>query len=374
MGGAEQNLLSLVAELPSPGYRHHLAWVKPISEGATEMGPAFAPYMASMIPLYEGARASLPAAPLRLARWLRGSRIDVIHAQLILPQLVARAASIAAGGVPVITTWQNAYYDDDALGGFGDSRRRRAIFRTLDRLSGRSDRHFIGVSEHVARSCADNLGVSMDRVSVVYNSVARSRFAAATPEELDRLRAELGVTAATRVLLSVGRLSEQKRHGDTIDAMPAVLARHPGTLLLIAGRGPLTEQLREQAKARGVADAVRFLGVRGDVAALYQLADVFVFPSRYEGLALALIEALANALPAVVSDIPQNREAALGVEEAVRFVSASEPLAPAIVKALDDRATLRAAALAKVAALRERFSPTRLAAQFASIAEAAARR
>jgi len=371
-GGAEQNLLSILQELPPPRFRHHLAWLRP---HPNELRDAFAPLVESMVPLHDGPRWSHARATRVLTRWLRAHRPDLVHAQMIGPQLVCRAAA-ALTRVPVVTTWQNALYEEHGRGEFGHSRARQEIVRWLDRLSGARDRHFIAVSEHVARSCAAHLGVSDDRVTVIYNSVDPRRYQAGPPEALARLRGELGLGAGELVLLAVGRLSHQKRHHDTIAAMPDVLVRQPRAVLLLAGRGPLEAALGADVAARGLGGAVRLLGFRPDVPLLYQLADLFVFPSSHEGLSVALVEALANGLPAVVSDIPQNREAASGVEEAVRFVPVGQPaaLSRAITSALGERVQLKAAALAARDPVRSRFAPNRLAVAFAKTMLAAAGR
>src|SRR5262249_5043793 len=187
-------------------------------------------------------------------------------------------------------------------------------------------------------------------------------------ESLARLRGELSLAPHQLVLLAVGRLSHQKRHNDTIAAMPEILRRQPAAVLLVAGRGPLEPALAAEVAARGLHGRVRLLGFRPDVPLLYQLADLFVFPSSNEGLSVALVEALANGLPAVVSDIPQNREAASGVEDAVRFVPVADPaaLACAISDALAERTRLRQAALAARDPVRSRFAPDRLAAAVAA--------
>src|SRR5262249_20426500 len=154
------------------------------------------------------------------------------------------------------------------------------------------DRHFIAVSEHVARSCAAHLGISDDRVTVIYNSVDPRRYQAGSPESLARLRGELSLAPHQLVLLAVGRLSHQQRHNDTIAARPEILRRQPAAVLLVAGRGPLEPALAAEVAARGLHGRVRLLGFRPDVPLLYQLADLFVFPSSNEGLSVALVEAL----------------------------------------------------------------------------------
>jgi glycosyltransferase involved in cell wall biosynthesis len=314
-GGAEQNLLSVLRALPPDRFRNHLGWLY----DDERLLDGFRPHVASLVPLRARGRLGMVGAIRRLTTWLNRHRTDVIHTQLIRAQLVGRAAALLAGRIPVVTTWQNVFYDDQALPDFRNSRVLRALVRSLDQLSGRADRRFIAVSEHVAAQQCDTLGVDRRRVSVIFNCVEPARYQAVSPQTLSVTRETLGIKPGARVLLAVGRLVEQKGHLDLIRCFPPVLAQVPDAILLIAGHGPLREDLERAVQQGGLAGRVVLLGARRDVPALYQLADLFVFPSRYEGLSVALVEALANGLPAVVSDIPQNREVAEGTPS-VRFV------------------------------------------------------
>jgi glycosyltransferase involved in cell wall biosynthesis len=356
-GGAEQNLLSILRCLPADRFEHHLAWLYQ-DERLLE---AFAPLVSAVVRLDGAGPLGLVRATARLTAWLRRHPVDVVHTQLVRAQLVGRTAAVLAGRLPVVTTWQNVFYDDQALSDFRDSRLLRGVVRLLDRTTGRVDRHFIAVSEHVAAQQARSLGVDRSRVSVIFNSVAPERYQAVPPAELAGVRRELGLTAQQRVLLAVGRLVEQKAHRDLIDCMPAVLARHPEAVLVVAGAGPLRDSLWQRVEELGLSGQVRLLGARRDVSALYQMAELFVFPSRYEGLSVALVEALANGLPAVVSDIPQNREIADGVPS-VRFVAGrrAEDWTVAIVSALASAAATPAQHRDR---LRHAFSSAKLASQ-----------
>ncbi len=100
----------------------------------------------------------------------------------------------------------------------------------------------------------------------------------------------------------VGRFCFQKNHEFLIDIFAEVFKRRKDAVLLLVGDGPLMESAREKARRMGLVGAVRFLGVRDDVDRLYQAMDVFVLPSRYEGLGIVNIEAQVAGLPCVVSD------------------------------------------------------------------------
>jgi glycosyltransferase involved in cell wall biosynthesis len=356
-GGAEQNLLSIIRRLPPERFRHHLVWLYD-DEVLLE---SFRPHVTSLVPLHAKRGLGLAAVALRLANWLRHHRPNVVHTQLIRAEIVARVAAFIAGGLPVVTTWQNTFYDDHALGEFGNSRARRAFVRWLDRVTGRLDRGFIAVSSHVAQHCSSQLGVPSERVRVIHNAIDPERCSSIPPADLSDLRTRLGLELGAPMLLSVGRLVAQKGHVDLIDCFPQVLAAAPKAILLIAGAGPLRADLQSRIDRAGLAGRIKLLGARRDVPALYQLADAFVFPSRYEGLSVALVEALVNGLPIICSDIPQNREVADGVD-GVRFVQCRDITgwALAIVETLKSSSD-RSATIVARSGLRESFSPIALA-------------
>lgn len=114
------------------------------------------------------------------------------------------------------------------------------------------------------------------------------------------VRQELSLEAGTPVILSVGELNENKNHKTVITALSMLENRQAH--YCIAGNGPLLQTLTEHAKSLGVADRVHFLGYRRDVPALMHQADVFVLPSRREGLGMAAIEAMSCGLPLVSSN------------------------------------------------------------------------
>ena len=359
-GGAEQNLLSILSRLPRDRYRNHLAWLYPTQD----LLDSFRPAVASLVPLGAAGRSELGGATMTLWRWLRVNKPDVVHVQLLSAQLVARVAAMCAGHVPVITTWQNTAHSERSISDFGSPLRRQVV-RWLDAMTGRYDAHFIAVSDHVAQHCAGQLGIARDRVSVIHNCVEPCRYEPIPLEEIARTRAALDIADEDRPIIAVGRLIDQKAHTQLLAAMPAILRRVPRAVLLIAGGGPLAAELRARASALSLGDRVRILGRRNDVPTLLAIAELFAFPSLYEGLSVALVEALSTGLPAVVSDIPQNREVADGLPS-VRFVARGdvELLASAIADTLDDRAALREHAMAARADLRARFSPELLARRF----------
>lgn len=120
-------------------------------------------------------------------------------------------------------------------------------------------------------------------------------------EVRQRMRGELGLES-TFTVIHVGRFGEEKNHCFLIDAFAEVLKQEPAAKLLLVGDGAMRPEIEAKAARILPEGSVRFLGVRKDVADLLQAADVFVFPSIFEGLPVTMIEAQAAGLPCVKSN------------------------------------------------------------------------
>ena len=149
------------------------------------------------------------------------------------------------------------------------------------------------VGEHV-------FGLKKERVSVLKNAIEIERYVF-NEETRKRKRAELGLKNET-VLGHVGSMVEQKNHTYLLAIFKAYLYLNPRSILLLLGDGELKEKLEQQVAAAGIAKQVKFLGERTDVNEWLQSMDIFVFPSFFEGLPIALIEAQAAGLPIIASD------------------------------------------------------------------------
>lgn len=117
----------------------------------------------------------------------------------------------------------------------------------------------------------------------------------------EKLRESLEISADELVVGHVGRFSLPKNHCFLIDVFKNILDKKDSKLILV-GDGQLRSQIEEKVKILGIQDKVIFTGVRADVADLLQAMDVFVFPSNFEGLPVAMIEAQASGLPCLISD------------------------------------------------------------------------
>ena len=114
-------------------------------------------------------------------------------------------------------------------------------------------------------------------------------------------RKELNISDDTLVIGHVGRFVEQKNHRFLIDIFNEVHKQNSNSVLLLAGQGPLMDEMKEKVRKLGLDDSVKFLGRRDDINELYQAFDVFCLPSLYEGLGMVAIEAQINNLYVLAS-------------------------------------------------------------------------
>ena len=126
------------------------------------------------------------------------------------------------------------------------------------------------------------------------------------------VRGQFGWSEDCRVLMHVGRMEPVKNHLRVVRIAERVLAADPSVRLLLVGRESpsIKPMLIDRLTRSGLADRVVFAGLRTDVAQLLQAADVLLFPSRYEGLPGAVLEACAAGVPVIASDLPGIREVA----------------------------------------------------------------
>ena len=171
------------------------------------------------------------------------------------------------------------------------------------RLISRTDR-LVGNSQSVV-DFYRQLGVPAEKLVCIPNGIDCPPIL-----HVDRLALlrELGWPSDSFVAGFVGRLAHQKRVDDLIFAVETLRQTRPMARLLLIGDGPQRDYLERFARDVGCEDHVRFLGHRPDVDRWLALMDVFCLASAFEGMSNSLMEAMAAGKPAVVSDIPPNRE------------------------------------------------------------------
>lgn len=237
--------------------------------------------------------ASLVREVRQLARLLDEARPDLLHAHSAKAGLAGRLA--VRGRIP--TVFQPHAWSFEAVGGST-----AALALRWERWAARWAARVVCVSE-AERATGVHAGIT-GRWAVVPNGIDPERF---RPAPADAVRAGLAPLAGPHgrapLAVCVGRLCRQKGQDVLLRAWDAVQRQVPDARLVLVGDGPDRDRLRAAAPA-----SVLFAGAVADASPWYQAADVVVLPSRWEGMALAPLEAMACGRPVVVTDVDGARE------------------------------------------------------------------
>lgn len=153
-------------------------------------------------------------------------------------------------------------------------------------------------------ACSDKAGkwlYGAKPYEVIINAIRLDEFAYDEAVR-KRVRRQEGLSESF-VIGHIGNLLPVKNHLFMLDIMTELVKKNPDCKMIFAGDGVMRQQIEEKRKALGLEDKVILLGVRTDTAQLLQAMDVFLFPSEYEGLPIAMVEAQCSGLPCVVSDV-----------------------------------------------------------------------
>lgn len=178
------------------------------------------------------------------------------------------------------------------------------------------NKHFIPLFANTFFACSNEAGkwffnkniLNSDKFKVIYNAIDTEKFIY-NEQIRHKKQKELKLDKNKIIIGHVGRFEKQKNHEFLIDIFNEILKINPNVMLLLIGEGSLKQHIKEKVTKLDLEDKVIFLGKRNDVNELYQVMDVFVFPSLYEGLGTVLIEAQYSGLPCVVSNnIPKEAQ------------------------------------------------------------------
>jgi len=260
-------------------------------------------------------------APLKFLSVVRRERPDILQSFLTYDNLIARVARLVAPETVVITGIRLVPTGEHDLA------------QRLDNLTTRFADHVVSNSQSGARFVR-NYWVPAERVSVVHNGRDLSTFDRDPPEGL---RDSFGVPGDAPLVGTVGRLIDRKGHDELLDAWVTVREERPDAHLLVVGDGPRRAHLEAKASYLGVEESVHFAGLRDDVPDLLAAMDAFVFPSHYEGLPGALLEAMAAGLPCVATPVDGNSELLEAYDSGLFFeVGDDAAMARALLLVLDN--------------------------------------
>ena len=309
------------------------------------------------IPVDQLSTSGSPAVVLgRLRHHLAAFRPDVLNAHDAFSAILARVA--APAGVAVVTTNQNV-----------ETVYRRKV-AAVDRLTSVArGAGTISISQEVQRTWLEGpLSALLRRRparAVIPNPVDLDRIDDACARDRGATRAELGIPDDAELIVNVGRFVEQKGQRHLVDAFARVLDARPRAWLALVGYGPLEGRLRARADALGVASRTTFAIHRHDAPRILAAGDVFAFPSLWEGLGVAVLEAMAAGLPVIATDRPPLTEVVdHGRTGLLTPVADADALAGALIGLLGDGGRAALLAAAGRAAVRQRYAPERVACEY----------
>ena len=231
---------------------------------------------------------------LWLRRIIRAGRYDVVHTHLYRSQIYGRPAAWLAGTPVIVST-------EHSIGETHLERRRmtrpvQALYLGTELLSDMT----VAVSATV-RERMTKWGIRPRKITVIPNGVDFGRVAFDAAGRA-RVRTEFGIGATDYVVLLLGRLDQNKRFDEAIEAAAPTLS--PTVKVMVVGGGAERDHLAETARHCGVADYVIFAGERHDVAGIMSAADLLVASSRQETFGLCVLEALGNGLQVLYTTCP----------------------------------------------------------------------
>ncbi|WP_037306753.1 glycosyltransferase [Ruegeria halocynthiae] len=280
IGGAETLLLDLLDAAQKRGDQVKVAYFTP--------GPLEAEVARRGVEAVRLSQHGLrdPRALLRALRLTRDWDPHIVHTHLIKSDLVGQLAARLLSRRRVITL-----HNTDPW------RKKRVLSGIYRTLTSGADA-CLAVTENVADHVAHYGGYDRDQIEVVQNGVDLDRFAAGQAQPMDLT--QFGVPENAVVLAKIGRVTAQKDHENFLQAISLLRDRNLNLHVLIVGDGELSGVVQERARSLGLGDdQLTFTGNLRDMPALLAAIDIFVLASKWEGLPMALLEAMASEVPVV---------------------------------------------------------------------------
>lgn len=243
-------------------------------------------------------KIGVPVHPLAAVKWpptyvpaflrlLAEGNYDVLHCHLQGANWIAKSLA-ALAGFPVRIAHDHAS---------GDLRFRGLPSLVPDALCHHYSSRVIAVSEGVRDFLTHWEAVPKDRIAVIPNGVNLEAFRAASPEEKSAARNHWNLPAMGFMAGAMGRLAAEKH----LILLPELAWLHPEVIFVVAGSGPEQNRIEKRCAELGVSDRVHLLGAISERAEFYRMLDAFLLPSLYEGLPMAVLEAMAAGVPVLSS-------------------------------------------------------------------------
>lgn len=170
---------------------------------------------------------------------------------------------------------------------------------------------YVAISETVNQYVISNLKIPSAKIEVIRNAVNTRKFSPIAVDKNLKLK-DLGVPSGKKIVATVGVFREVKGHRYLVEAAEQVIKKFPNTHFLIIGDTSadpdFASRIKEMVNARKLQDSISLTGKRADIPEILSITDIFVLPSLWEGLSIALLEAMASGVPVIATSVGSNPE------------------------------------------------------------------
>ena len=360
-GGPAKHLTSLVRALDGSRYEQLLAAGREgPGEGSMRPFVEAQGVQLTMVPGLIGTTRLGPGdlvATASIRKLIRDFRPDIVETHTTKAGIVGRLSARLEGSPAVL----HVYHGHVLEGHYGAIK--TAAARGTERLLARLSDRLVAVSATVKADLVKHGVAPPDRITIVEPGLELTAMIRCR-EERGAVRRELGLAPAVPLVGIIGRLAPVKNHRLFLDAAVGVLASRPNVHFLIVGDGELRDQIRTEARNRGLIERLTFTGWRYDLPRIYADLDVLISCSKYEGTPFTIIEAMAARCPVIATQVGGVLDLLTDHATGLLVPPADpDPLVNAILRLLGDAGLARDLARAAAADVERRFSTVRLAAE-----------
>lgn len=253
----------------------------------------------------------------KLMEIMKREKPDVVHTHLNVIKYAVTAAKLC-GIKHCVHTVHNVAAEE------AENRQQKLISTVFFKLGWSIP---VALSPEVRNTIVSFYGLKEEKVPMIYNGVDLGKCLTKTAYEL----------SDPAVVLHVGRFNEQKNHKGLLDAFANILKTHPNCSLKLIGDGELLEETQQYADSLGIREKVLFLGSQTNIYPYLQEADVFLLPSKYEGMPMTIIEAMGTGLPVVATAVGGVPDMLTHQESGLLVANQPEVIADAVCTLLESR-------------------------------------
>jgi glycosyltransferase involved in cell wall biosynthesis len=319
-GGAEEHILTLLNGLPRERFCFHFVCPPAVARAVERDLPDDVE-----IAEIDFSRPRQVDAAAQLFKFLKARKASVLHSHLFYASIFASPVGKAAR-VPVVI--ETPHVREQWRKGW------KANYR-IDRFAGKFVDQYIAVSAANKKYLVEEKGLPAQKITVILNGSDLNKFTNIPRSNDLRIAHQIGLSDL--LVLVPARLAPQKGHSVLIEAASEIVKNFPSVRFVCVGDGDLKPNLIAQAKRCGVEGNFKWVGFQKNMPEWYAASDLVVLPSFFEGLPLAMIEALASERPVVATSVDGTPEIVLH-ERTGLLVSPGQPqdLANAINRLLGD--------------------------------------